>query len=232
MNEEGREKISAAAQKRYANSSQIVNCPVCKKEYKQTLSQQKNGRGKYCSRLCKGIASRGVRPASSTEFKKGQKPWNAGLAKYKACEECGKNTYISPSMIKRGKGKYCSVECRSVQSVRKYNCINCSKEFDYSKRGTTKAPKYCSNKCQGEHLSAENSPQWVGDDIGYHGVHSWVESKLGKPMLCTQCGTTDSKRFHWHNIPKTYKRDLGDWVRLCPKCHAHIHKNWEARWKN
>lgn len=76
----------------------------------------------------------------------------------------------------------------------------------------------------------ENHYKWAGDKVGYQGIHSWVEKVLGTPNLCMICGTTKSKRFMWHNLSGEYKRNEHDWERVCAKCHAHIHKGWEARW--
>lgn len=66
-------------------------------------------------------------------------------------------------------------------------------------------------------------------------LHDWVKRYLGKPSLCEHCGTTTAKRFEWANKSQEYKRDLSDWIRLCPSCH-HIYDNtlgkaWETRRK-
>ena len=58
----------------------------------------------------------------------------------------------------------------------------------------------------------------------YRSVHYWIESVLGKPMVCTKCQTQVSKRFNWANISGEYKRDITDWIRLCAKCHAIMDK--------
>ena len=60
---------------------------------------------------------------------------------------------------------------------------------------------------------------WKGDDVGYQGVHLWVRNQLGRPALCSECGTTTAKRFEWANISMEYMRDLTDWRRLCVSCH-------------
>lgn len=80
------------------------------------------------------------------------------------------------------------------------------------------------------HMQDEKHPMWKGDQVGYLGIHTWISRKLGKPNKCEQCGTTQSKGFDWANISGEYKRDLKDWKRLCKRCHAWEHKNWEARW--
>ncbi len=54
----------------------------------------------------------------------------------------------------------------------------------------------------------------------YRTLHYWVERMLGKPMICSNCGITNAKRYHWSNISRLYKKDLFDWERLCPSCHG------------
>jgi hypothetical protein len=99
------------------------------------------------------------------------------------------------------------------------HCLTCDKEFKtypcLVKKGFG---KYCSRKCQ-IMPQEENHPCWIGNKISKDGVHDWVERKLGKPSLCSECGTTKAPRFEWANISGQYKRDLKDFKRLCTKCH-------------
>lgn len=67
--------------------------------------------------------------------------------------------------------------------------------------------------------SGEEDSSWKGDKVGYSGLHNWVRKKLGTPSYCAYCQTTTAKKFEWANISHSYKRDLGDWIRLCTKCH-------------
>lgn len=68
-------------------------------------------------------------------------------------------------------------------------------------------------------LFGKEHPAWKGDKVGYHALHTWITRRLGSPSKCERCGTTTAKRFQWANISHKYKRDLGDWMRLCPSCH-------------
>lgn len=77
----------------------------------------------------------------------------------------------------------------------------------------------------------ENHYKYNKTNISYLGIHSWIRKVLGKPERCSLCDTKKSKRFMWHNISRMYLRDINDWVGVCAKCHANIHKNWEKRWK-
>lgn len=107
------------------------------------------------------------------------------------------------------------------------SCLVCGKEVRFWPPVTR---KYCSRACYFSTRRGENHPGWKGDDAGYDAIHDWINSRYGKPSECEVCGTTKSKRFDWHNMPKTYKRTRGDWKRVCSKCHMNIHKNWRLRW--
>lgn len=91
-----------------------------------------------------------------SEARKGKTPWNKGKSLkrkiYKVCIMCDKEFEILPSEHKRGKGKFCSIDCRN--KFNKNNkvqiaCVVCGKIFQVIdsiyKRGNC---KYCSKKCQ------------------------------------------------------------------------------------
>lgn len=67
---------------------------------------------------------------------------------------------------------------------------------------------------------------WKGDRVGYRGLHLWVESILGKPHYCDECGNTklSHRHYHWANVSGNYKRITTDWRRLCAKCHKAFDK--------
>lgn len=64
----------------------------------------------------------------------------------------------------------------------------------------------------------ENHPSWKGENASYRSIHEWVQKYNGTPSLCIKCEKTEGK-FEWANISHMYKRDLDDWMRLCPACH-------------
>lgn len=61
------------------------------------------------------------------------------------------------------------------------------------------------------------NPNWVGDKISYHGVHSWINRNYKKPKLCQIC--KKSPAYELANISQKYKRDIKDWEWLCRRCH-------------
>jgi len=60
---------------------------------------------------------------------------------------------------------------------------------------------------------------WKGDNVGYKGLHGWINKKIGNPKKSDICGTVEEKIYEWHNIDKKYRRDFKDWKRVCRKCH-------------
>ena len=68
----------------------------------------------------------------------------------------------------------------------------------------------------------EKSAQWKGDQVGYHGLHTWVYKKLGKAKICNECSSTTN--VEWSNISHSYKRNINDWQQLCAKCHRSFDK--------
>ena len=69
------------------------------------------------------------------------------------------------------------------------------------------------------------NPMWLGDKVGYSGIHIWIAKELGKPALCEHCGTTDAPMYDWANKTGKYLRDISDWLRLCRSCHMKYDKN-------
>lgn len=69
----------------------------------------------------------------------------------------------------------------------------------------------------------ETNPGWKGDDVGYKNIHEWVKRHKAKTGVCEHCranrGTSSGHATHWANIDHAYRRDLDDYIELCPSCH-------------
>lgn len=63
----------------------------------------------------------------------------------------------------------------------------------------------------------KNNNQWSGDEVGYAGVHEWVNRHKPKPEFCEECGKIPPKDLA--NISQEYHRDINDFRWLCRKCH-------------
>lgn len=65
----------------------------------------------------------------------------------------------------------------------------------------------------------EDNAEWKGDKVSYRNLHRWVERHQGKANKCMNDQSHNSTRYHWANISKEYKRDLADFIQLCPSCN-------------
>lgn len=67
----------------------------------------------------------------------------------------------------------------------------------------------------------ELNNKWLGDDVGYSGVHRWIVKWKGQPDTCEMCGKTGltGRKIGWANVDHSYKRVLDDYIRLCALCH-------------
>jgi hypothetical protein len=63
---------------------------------------------------------------------------------------------------------------------------------------------------------AEKNPNWLGDKVGYRGVHKWVRGILPKTDLCQCCGKVPPYDLANKGI---YDRSVDNWEWLCRKCH-------------
>jgi len=132
----------------------------------------------------------------------------------KNCAGCGKEFYV-PGW--RSSGKYCSRECYWKDKVGK----------EPWNKGLTGLQKGNSGSFTGGKTS------WTGTISEYKSLHYWVSKYLGKPCVCEKCGDVEQgKKIHWANKSGEYKKEKGDWVRLCAKCHYQFDKQYERRKKN
>ena len=150
-------------------------CETCGIEFMVYLSRIKQGRGKYCSQKCQGIAR--------SKIYVGEKcpSWKGGGIEVK-CGTCGKTIMVYHYRIKKGRVNYCSKKCMgnaySKNNVGENHpgwkggkirciCLICKKEFMVNPSVIKKGSgKYCSIKCMGIAQSTihvgENSPNWQG----------------------------------------------------------------------
>lgn len=129
------------------------------------------------------------------------------------CEKCGNQFIVYLSRVKLGGGKFCSKSCAS-----KVNRLG--------KRHSVETKSKISEANLVRFELEENHPRWQGDKVSYRALHKWVQKHLGEPNYCENCKKTNlgHRYYHWANISGDYKRDVGDWKRLCAKCHKAFDK--------
>ncbi len=114
------------------------------------------------------------------------------------------------------KGLFCSQECYWNSKKRKseYICKDCGVQTS-----PVKSVQLC-KACEVKRRRGKAHHAWTGSLVGYSALHSWIRRELGTPNECECCGVNgDGHDMHWANISGEYKRELSDWMRLCPQCH-------------
>lgn len=134
--------------------------------------------------------------------------------KYKKCLVCFKEFYIPNWWLKKG-GKYCSRECywKNKHDI----------PWNKGTKGLIKA---------NDGSFSKGITHWKGTISEYKSLHFWVGRYLGKPKKCEVCDKEElGKGMHWANKSGEYKKEKGDWIRLCAKCHYKFDKQYERRQK-
>jgi len=87
------------------------------------------------------------------------------------------------------------------------------------------------NKGKKGFLAGEKHYKWKGGEVGYHALHSWIIREFGKATKCenkdcvyprknnANSWVRGARRYEWANISGEYKRDMKDFIQLCPSCH-------------
>lgn len=158
--------------------------------------------------------------------------------KTKSCELCGEK--YTPGARNYTRARTCSGRCNLKLWRKEHPEHNRRIKMEWRRRsgvlefGSKEHRESVAEKLRGKKLSDGTidrmkssarrgtlHPAWKGSAVGYRALHRWVELYLGKPDKCNSCGQTglSGKKIHWSNKSGEYRRDLGDWQRLCAKCH-------------
>lgn len=81
------------------------------------------------------------------------------------------------------------------------------------------------------HQKGEKHHLWKGDFASYSALHYWIQREIGKAHFCLFNKNHVSTRYHWANISKIYKRDVTDYMPLCPSCHFKYDNVGEKMWQ-
>ena len=77
-------------------------------------------------------------------------------------------------------------------------------------------------------LKGEKNINWKGDNVGYDGIHSWLNRKHGKANFCENRNNQildfkcsgKSKVYFWAKKREAkYTRNKNDYIKLCNYCH-------------
>lgn len=136
------------------------------------------------------------------------------------------------------KGKRCK-KCYSLWQIGRH--VSSHTEFKKGIRNNIKGEfkkghKPWNTGIERPEMIREKHWNWMGNNVGYHGLHQWVIKELGKAFWCYVCmSCEEGKMYQWANISKEYKRELTDWIPLCSKCHAKydgVSEKMKEMWRN
>lgn len=65
----------------------------------------------------------------------------------------------------------------------------------------------------------------------YRNIHMWLAKHYGKATYCSVNKSHVAKRYEWANVSGEYKRDIADYIALCPSCHRKKDFTEETRTK-
>ena len=68
------------------------------------------------------------------------------------------------------------------------------------------------------------SRRWLGDIASYYAKHMWIVKHYGNATRCELCNSKKAKRFEWAIISGKHRRDINDYMELCPSCHRKLDK--------
>ena len=134
----------------------------------------------------------------------------------KKCTVCNKQFYASPSV--RFRRFCCSLKCRNKSFEFRTHISVGRTGTKLNEEHKKKIRIACKNINQGR-----KHPQYIGNKVGYSGVHCWLRRKNGSATHCTnrQC-RKPSKRFDYALIHgKNYSRNRSDYTMLCRRCHIY-----------
>ena len=200
----------------------INKCEECGKEFPVYEAIIKQGKGKYCSKLCANKAKSQLYVGENAPNYKGKV--------IKKCQECGKEFPVYESVIKNGHGKFCSQVCKgkwqskNIVGENAYNykgkvikkCQECGKEFPFREselnQGRRKyCSKVCANKAKSRLYSGENSWEWKEKIIRKCRT-------CGKEILLIPSLVKENKRYYCSKVCRSQDSKFPTILKNCKFC--------------
>lgn len=200
------------------NATLEMKCAQCGTVFTSVKSRVKDGRGKFCSKVC-------FRAFNNKQI-------------LRHCECCGKEFKVSPTRIRGENAKYCSSECYGVaqQSRKECTCGYCGAKFEVRLSSITRGGgKYCSVDCARKSKRGEQSLLWRGGGLKrYYGPNWYEQRNLAYQRdggVCQYCGSKSlkgQKKNAVHHIKprRSFNGDylaaneLTNLITLCHSCHG------------
>jgi len=161
-------------------------CQNCKTEFLEWPAHIRQGKGKFCSKICAYASKKG-------------KPKKNRTSKEIACLNCGKQKLYSLSRIASGRGKFCSKKCadiyktgKSIPGIKRVtqnglftrNCLFCNATIHPNKwKIEHNLGKFCNQNCYWKSKKGKPSPK--KQNIKVNCIICGVEKIVNKTRLKT-----------------------------------------------
>lgn len=149
------------------------------------------------------------------------------------CITCNKEFSVKPFWIKKGYGRYCSLDCKykGTRTGKEIQCFVCGKsvykpgkDLKRSKSGKFFCDKSCQTAWRNQEFIGPKHANWKN---GRHAYRS-VLPRNGIEKVCTLCKTTDVRVMAVHHIDQNRKNnDVSNLAWLCHNCHHLVHHHKE-----
>lgn len=146
------------------------------------------------------------------------------------CESCSKKFLIAEKDRKKGRGRFCSIECRrTYRKVVVLTCAGCGEEFE-RKPSSLKCSKsgiyFCCRECkdQAQRIGgiAEIMPPHYGTSGGRHAWRTLIERS--EAPQCCGCSTTKRYLLRVHHVDgDTTNNKPENHEVVCGNCHIERH---------
>lgn len=147
------------------------------------------------------------------------------------CKICSKIFYSKPSWIKKGGGKYCSIDCSSKARMKGkvVKCSTCNNEIYKTLKAINKSESgklFCNKQCSLEWLSSKfvgkKHPNWTNGEFSYK--ETLKRSNICQ--ICILCETENKKVLIVHHIDKNRKNNTPqNLIWICRNCHFLVHNH-------
>lgn len=147
------------------------------------------------------------------------------------CQACSKAFKTKAYFIKRGQGRFCSLNCYHSTFLRgrTVTCATCRATMYRTPQQLRRSKSklyFCSKSCQtvwrNQVFSGEKHKLWKNGLFTYRNLLLRSE----QPQICKRCGTRDYRVLAVHHIDHNHHNNkLENLLWLCHNCHLLIHRD-------
>jgi endogenous inhibitor of DNA gyrase (YacG/DUF329 family) len=149
------------------------------------------------------------------------------------CTVCNKPKEVKP--YRKKTFRFCSYKCKQASMIGKPTWNKGLKYTPEQKSKLNMDGLAIGHQIGNKHRywKGDNHHAWKGDFPSYSALHYWLYRQVGKATYCSNNKKHKSTVYHWANISGEYKRDINDFMQLCPSCHFKHDdigvKGWKTR---